>query len=63
MCGIAGIVNLDEGLAPATLEQMERMIGAIRYRGPDDFGVFREVRRRSVTRGCQSSTSPPASSP
>ena len=42
MCGIAGIVNLDEGLAPATLEQMERMIGAIRYRGPDEFGVFRD---------------------
>jgi asparagine synthase (glutamine-hydrolysing) len=43
MCGIAGIVNLDEGLAPATLEQMERMVSAIRYRGPDEFGVYRDT--------------------
>ena len=44
MCGIAGIVNLDEGLAQATLEQMARMVGAIRYRGPDEFGVYRDQR-------------------
>jgi asparagine synthase (glutamine-hydrolysing) len=44
MCGIAGIVNLEEGLAPATLEQMARMVSAIRYRGPDEFGVYRDTR-------------------
>lgn len=40
MCGIAGILNLNgERIAP---ELLRRMIGMIRYRGPDDRNVFTE---------------------
>ena len=43
MCGIAGIVNTDGTAADRAL--VERMVGLIRNRGPDDAGVFtdREV--------------------
>ena len=44
MCGIAGVVSLREGLAPPELEQVERMAGALRHRGPDEFGVYRDAR-------------------
>ena len=39
MCGIAGSVHLRGGAA--SHELLEQMIGAIRYRGPDDVGVYR----------------------
>ena len=39
MCGIAGILNLHD--APPPSEQtLRRMLGAIRHRGPDQFGMF-----------------------
>jgi len=38
MCGIAGSLHLREGFADREL--LERMIATIRYRGPDDIGVY-----------------------
>jgi asparagine synthase (glutamine-hydrolysing) len=43
MCGIAGIVSLRPGLPPPGLAQVSRMIAALRHRGPDEFGAFRDV--------------------
>ncbi len=43
MCGIAGILNLADG-PPPDIEELARMIGAIRHRGPDDLGVYRDAR-------------------
>jgi asparagine synthase (glutamine-hydrolysing) len=42
MCGIAGVVSLREGLAPPGRATITAMVGAIRYRGPDEFGVYRD---------------------
>lgn len=42
MCGIAGMLNLEGGPPPA-IEDLSRMIGAIRHRGPDDLGVYRDA--------------------
>jgi asparagine synthetase B (glutamine-hydrolysing) len=44
MCGIAGRVNLrtDEIVAAETLQTM---LGAIRHRGPDEFGVYTSTTR------------------
>ena len=39
MCGIAGSIHLRGGSADGEL--LSRMIGAIRYRGPDDVGIYR----------------------
>jgi asparagine synthase (glutamine-hydrolysing) len=44
MCGIAGVVALREGLPAPALDDLRAMIGAIRHRGPDEFGVYREPR-------------------
>lgn len=38
MCGIAGSIHLHGGSADR--EQLRRMIGTIRYRGPDDIGIY-----------------------
>lgn len=39
MCGIAGILNLNESEPP--LEgALRSMLGAIRHRGPDEFGIY-----------------------
>lgn len=38
MCGIAGIVNFNNG--DVLVENVETMIGAIKHRGPDDEGIF-----------------------
>ena len=38
MCGIAGIVNLNQ--APADRRIVEEMIGVQRHRGPDDCGIY-----------------------
>ncbi len=43
MCGIAGIVDLSRG-QPPPMELLRSMIGAIRYRGPDEYGVYRDER-------------------
>ncbi len=42
MCGIAGIVTLDPGAAPVRLDELTTMGGALRHRGPDEFGVYRD---------------------
>jgi asparagine synthase (glutamine-hydrolysing) len=44
MCGIAGIVSLRPGLEPPTLEALTGMAGALRHRGPDESGVYRDDR-------------------
>lgn len=44
MCGIAGIVTLETGLGPCSIEQIEAMIGCLTHRGPDEFGLYRDGR-------------------
>jgi asparagine synthase (glutamine-hydrolysing) len=44
MCGIAGVVTLRDGLPPPTMAELEAMVGALRHRGPDEFGVYRDAR-------------------
>lgn len=39
MCGIAGICDLG-GASPASEPTLRSMLGSIRYRGPDEFGIF-----------------------
>lgn len=41
MCGIAGVVNLGDGPKPS-LEELQRMAGALHHRGPDERGVYRD---------------------
>lgn len=43
MCGIAGIVNLDERLDPPSRETLSAMIGSLRHRGPDEHGIYRDA--------------------
>ena len=42
MCGIAGIVNLQHEGVPPAREALLRMAGALRHRGPDEFGLYRD---------------------
>jgi asparagine synthase (glutamine-hydrolysing) len=42
MCGIAGIVTLHDNRPPPGREPLERMLGALRHRGPDEFGMYRD---------------------
>ncbi len=42
MCGIAGILSLAAGPPPA-IDELSRMIGALRHRGPDDLGIYRDA--------------------
>ena len=45
MCGIAGIVSLGDGAPPAELAKRCRAwSGALRHRGPDEFGLYRDAR-------------------
>jgi asparagine synthase (glutamine-hydrolysing) len=44
MCGIAGIVNLRDGLTPPDIDDLRQMVGTLRHRGPDEFGVYRDAR-------------------
>lgn len=39
MCGIAGIVNVDRS-EPSPETTLRRMLGMIRHRGPDEFGIY-----------------------
>jgi len=42
VCGIAGSVALHDGLAPPAVPDMAAMVGALRHRGPDEFGLYRD---------------------
>ena len=44
MCGIAGVLALREGAPPPALADLEAMVGALRHRGPDEFGLYRDRR-------------------
>lgn len=44
MCGIAGQLNRRSGLEPPNRESLMLMAGAIRHRGPDEFGFYRDTR-------------------
>lgn len=41
MCGIAGVANLGDAAPPAR-EAVLRMVSAVRHRGPDEFGLYRD---------------------
>jgi len=43
MCGIAGILRLEEG-APPAVGEIDAMVGALQHRGPDEFGLYRDER-------------------
>src|SRR3954451_24342903 len=42
MCGIAGSLRLLDAAAPPSAEELTTMIGALRHRGPDEFGGYRD---------------------
>ena len=44
MCGIAGIVDVCGTGAVPEREALARMVGALRHRGPDEFGLYRDER-------------------
>src|SRR5512141_1485693 len=44
MCGIAGSLALHRGGAPPERPDLEAMIAALRHRGPDEFGLYRDRR-------------------
>ena len=44
MCGIAGSVALRDGLPPPGLDGIAAMVAAVRHRGPDEFGLYRDRR-------------------
>jgi asparagine synthase (glutamine-hydrolysing) len=44
VCGIAGSVVLRDGLPPPALPDLAAMVGALRHRGPDEFGLYRDRR-------------------
>ncbi|MCC7032966.1 MAG: asparagine synthase (glutamine-hydrolyzing) [Acidobacteria bacterium] len=44
MCGIAGVMNRRADLPPPALDQLGVMAGALRHRGPDEFGLYRDRR-------------------
>jgi asparagine synthase (glutamine-hydrolysing) len=44
MCGIAGCVALRPDTPPPAIEDLTAMAGALRHRGPDEFGLYRDGR-------------------
>ncbi len=44
MCGIAGSVALAETAPPPELADLEAMVAALRHRGPDECGFYRDRR-------------------
>ena len=44
MCGIAGILCLRDSATPPSRDELLRMAGAVTHRGPDEFGVYRDLR-------------------
>jgi asparagine synthase (glutamine-hydrolysing) len=43
MCGIAGIISTADRSEPPARDTLETMIHAIRHRGPDEFGIYRDA--------------------
>lgn len=43
MCGIAGVINRAPSLPAPAPEQLALMAGALRHRGPDEFGTYRDA--------------------
>ena len=43
MCGIAGALNLRDGLLPIEESALARMAGAMHHRGPDEAGIYRDA--------------------
>ena len=43
MCGIAGVMRRASSAAPIDLDQLSVMAGALQHRGPDEFGLYRDV--------------------
>ena len=50
MCGVAGIFALTDSAASPKREELLRMAGALRHRGPDEFGIYRDRARRARAR-------------
>jgi asparagine synthase (glutamine-hydrolysing) len=44
VCGIAGSVALRDHLPPPSIDDGHAMLAALRHRGPDEFGVYRDRR-------------------
>jgi asparagine synthase (glutamine-hydrolysing) len=45
MCGISGLfVRRPGGAPPPSMQQLSRMAAALKHRGPDEFGVYRDPR-------------------
>jgi len=44
MCGIAGSVALRDDMPPPEVSDLVAMVGALRHRGPDEFGLYRDRR-------------------
>jgi asparagine synthase (glutamine-hydrolysing) len=44
MCGIAGVINIARDHEPPSRELLTAMVSAIRYRGPDEYGYYRDRR-------------------
>lgn len=44
MCGIAGIINTGDRGEPPSRELLTSMVRAIRHRGPDEYGLYRDQR-------------------
>ena len=42
MCGITGLVYFDPCSGPPSIATLKRMANAIRHRGPDEFGLYRD---------------------
>ncbi len=42
MCGIAGIVGLGPTASAPKRDELTRMVRALRHRGPDEFGIYRD---------------------
>ncbi|MGB8294338.1 MAG: asparagine synthase (glutamine-hydrolyzing) [Polyangia bacterium] len=42
MCGIAGIVRLRDGGLPPDRAALQRMVGSLTHRGPDELGLYRD---------------------
>jgi asparagine synthase (glutamine-hydrolysing) len=40
MCGIAGAIALRDGVPALAREDLAAMVGALRHRGPDEFGLY-----------------------